>query len=231
MNGKCWYTEAPQAGTDTDVDHFRPKNSVKGVSRSLPESDEIESHPGYWWLAFEPNNYRFSCIVANRPRRDIETGHLGGKVDEFPISNEDQRAWTPDDDYKEEQPLLIDPCNPAEIALITFAANGEALESHSETEMPRLHKKAHRSIALYHLNHTDFVKARMEIRDKLQRSIEDAHRYYQRLDTADAVVENAYMRAVEVLREACDIKSPFSSFAVAILKPYRTEASLAPVFG
>lgn len=27
-NGNCWYTESPQAGTDVDVDHFRPKNRV-----------------------------------------------------------------------------------------------------------------------------------------------------------------------------------------------------------
>src|SRR5687768_8852784 len=124
MHGKCWYTESLQVGTDTAVDHFRPKNSVKDVIH--PEKGE--KHIGYWWRAFDADNYRLSCIVANRARRDVETGLVGGKVDEFPIWSEDERAWTPDDNCDDEQPLLIDPCKSAEVALITFSENGEAVE-------------------------------------------------------------------------------------------------------
>jgi hypothetical protein len=228
MRGKCWYTEAPQAGagTDTDVDHFRPKNAVKGVRKN----DTNEEHPGYWWRALEPDNFRYSCIVANRPRRDIETGHVGGKVDEFPIWDEKTRAWKPDDDCNAEQPLLIDPCNPAEVALITFAENGEATARHNKSERPRYFAKADCSIKLYHLNHSEFVKARIGIRDKLVKYIEDARRYYKQLDDADANTEHAYMRTIEHLREARNEYSPFSSFAVAFLEPYRLDDSLAPVF-
>jgi len=226
MHGKCWYTEAPQAGTDTDVDHFRPKNAVKGVRKPGTNED----HPGYWWRAFDPANYRYSCIVANRRRRDLETGHVGGKADEFPIWHESQRAWCPTDDCRNEQPLLIDPCEPAEVALITFAENGEARERYSESEKPRLHKKAKLSIELYHLNHTDFVKARTSIRDRLRQFIDDARWYYQKLDDADAKTEHAYARAIQQLREACSERAPFSSFAIAILQPYRLDESLAAVF-
>ena len=79
MHGKCWYTEALQTGTDTDVDHFRPKNSVKDIYHA----DTGEKHSGYWWRAFDPANFRFSCIVANRPRRDIVTGHVGERSMSF----------------------------------------------------------------------------------------------------------------------------------------------------
>ncbi len=225
MAHKCWYTEAPQIGTDADIDHFRPKNAVKDVSRPSGEK-----HPGYWWLALEPANFRFSCIVANRRRRDVETGVVGGKADEFPLWDEDTRAWTPSDDYDLEQPLLIDPCNPAEVALITFSENGEATTRYNKTEKPRLFTKADRSIKLYHLNHSDFVKARISIRDTLKKCIEDAQRYYKRLDDANTDTERAYARAICYLRKARSEKAPFSSFASAVLEPYRSDDSLIPVF-
>src|SRR5450759_1531684 len=41
--GKCWYVECKNPGTDNDIDHFRPKLGVK----------EDDTHPGYYWLAFE----------------------------------------------------------------------------------------------------------------------------------------------------------------------------------
>ena len=228
MHGKCWYTEALQAGTDTDVDHFRPKNSVKNVYKP----DTHEEHPGYWWRAFDPSNYRYSCIVANRLRRDIETRRVGGKADEFPLWDESERAWTPDDDCNIEQPLLIDPCNPADVALITFAENGEAVERHNKDERPKLYEKACSSISLYHLNHSDFVRERIRIRDSLTKNIEDVIRYYRKLGTAesDADDDHAYMRAIEQLRQACSERAPFSSFASAFLRPYRLDERFEGIF-
>lgn len=226
MNHKCWYTEAPQTGTDTDVDHFRPKNSVRGVCK--PGSGE--KHPGYWWRAFDPTNYRYSCIVANRRRRDIETGYVGGKADEFPLWDENNRAWSQADDCDTEQPLLIDPCNPADVALVIFGEDGEAKPRHEESERPRFFAKADRSIKLYHINHTDFVKARIGLRDSIMKHVGDARRYYKRLDSGDANADHAYMRAIEELREACKGTSPFSGFVVEILNPFITEECLAGVF-
>jgi hypothetical protein len=226
MHGKCWYTESLQVGTDTDVDHFRPKNSVKNVKRKGTQ----ESHPGYWWKAFDPQNYRYSCIVANRLRRDVETGIVGGKADEFPLWDEKERAWIPSDNCEDEQPLLIDPCNAAEVAWITFADNGEATEKYHRDDKPKCFEKANQSILLYHLNHPDFVRERIKIRDNLRKSIEDAKRYYQKLDEGDATVSFAYQRAIEALRQACSEKAPFSSFAIAMLRPYSFHDFLEGVF-
>ena len=226
VGNKCWYSEAPLAGSDKDVDHFRPKNAVRDVYRT----GTGEKHPGYWWLAFSPSNYRLSCAIANRKRRDLETGSVGGKGDEFPLFNEDKRAWIDIDDYFQEQPLLIDPCNAGDVTLITFSENGEAIERYSEQTKPRLFKRAEKSIELYHLNHTDFVKERIQIRDRIQRNIEDAQRFYRQLETGDSNVSHAYGRAIEALREACNIRSPFSGFAAAMLFPYREDESLEGVF-
>jgi hypothetical protein len=228
MHGKCWYTEAMQIGTDTDVDHFRPKNSVKDVKNA----ETHEKHPGYWWRAFDPSNYRYSCIVANRLRRDLETEIVGGKADEFPLWLESERAWCPEDDCNAEQPLLIDPCNPVDVALITFAENGEATERYNKETKPKLYEKANRSKMLYHLNHSDFVKERIKIRDNIMENIEDAQRYYRKLgtDKADADDEHAYRRAIEHLRKVCSEEAPFSSFAIAMLRPHRLDESLEGVF-
>jgi hypothetical protein len=227
-HGKCWYTEALQAGTDTDVDHFRPKNSVRG----LKKSDTQEEHPGYWWKAFEAENYRFSCIVANRLRRDIETGIVGGKADEFPIWDESARAWCPDDDCDKEQTLLIDPCIPAEVALITFAENGEATERYSKEDRPKLFEKAYKSIKLYHLNHSDFVNERIKIRDQIFSLVRDAKRFYKKLGTEDSDADNdyAYGRTIEQLRQLCDESAPFSGFAISMLHPHSFDESLVGVF-
>jgi hypothetical protein len=231
FHGKCWYTEAPQdmAGTDSDVDHFRPKNAVRGVKRTKADGTE-EEHPGYWWLAFEASNYRFSCIIANRPRRDLETGLVGGKVDEFPIWDEKLRCWKKTDCIDDEQPSLIDPCKSTEVALLMFAENGEITTRYSKDDKKRLFEKADNSIKLYHLNHTNFVKARLEIRDELEKHIKDARRYYKKLDKGDATNDHAYERAIEQIRKTISIKSPFSGFAYAFIQKFKHEECLEAVF-
>jgi len=191
-----------------------------------------KKHGGYWWHAFDPDNYRFSCIVANRLRRDVEMGTVGGKADEFPLWLENKRAWLPEDNCDDEQPLLIDPCKSSEVALITFSESGEAVERYKEKNNKRFYKKANTSIRLYHLNHTEFVRERIKIRDNVLKYVEDAQKYYKNLgkDDSDANDEYAYERSIEQLRQYCGESAPFSSFAIAILRPYRLEESLEGVF-
>jgi hypothetical protein len=160
FNSKCWYTESPQAGTDVDVDHFRPKKRVAELR------SKEKTHPGYWWLVFKLENYRYSCIVANRRRRDVETDKTGGKADYFPLWDEDKRAWTPDCDCDEEQPLLLDPCKASDVVLISFKDDGEAMPRHSEEKRPKAFIRAKESIKFYNINHSDFKKARIELRDE-----------------------------------------------------------------
>ena len=57
-HGKCWYCECKEIRSDNPVDHFRPKNRVA----------DCDGHEGYWWLAFDWHNYRFSCTYCNSRR-------------------------------------------------------------------------------------------------------------------------------------------------------------------
>src|SRR3954447_3584099 len=73
--GRCWYCDMRQVRSDMPVDHFRPKGRVA----------EEKSHPGYWWLAFDWKNFRYSCTFCNSRRVDVDSGSEGGKQDHFPL--------------------------------------------------------------------------------------------------------------------------------------------------
>ena len=60
-NQKCWYTESVNAAAHCHVDHFRPKKEA------LDEAGDNKG--GYWWLAFEWRNYRFSGPAPNVKKR------------------------------------------------------------------------------------------------------------------------------------------------------------------
>jgi hypothetical protein len=215
-HGKCWYTESPQQGTDVDVDHFRPKKRVA----ELVESEN--PHPGYWWLAFAPSNYRYSCIVANRRRRDVATGHTGGKADHFPLSDEADRAGTPEANCDAERPLLIDPCKPGDPQLIAFKEDGEAMPRFPE-EQKYKYNKADISITLYNINHSEFVNARIALLDQIERLRRDAQRFYARLETGDADHEEGYRRAITELAKLRAPNAPYSAFCSAMMDRYRHE--------
>lgn len=90
FHNKCWYSEAQEAVSAYHVDHFRPKGQVTDVGRINPE-------PGYWWLAFNWENYRICGQLINVKKNDV-----------FPLIN-GHRA-TPDDpqSMKLEAPALLD---------------------------------------------------------------------------------------------------------------------------
>ena len=212
-DGKCWYTEAKQEGTDTDVDHFRPKKRVNKLVRNK------QPHPGYWWLAFKLSNYRFSCIYANRRRKDIETAETGGKADHFPIWEEKRRAWCETDNCDLEEPVLLDPCKVADTKLLMFNANGEAMPRNDKKKEPKKHERAALSIELYNLNHSDFRKARIVLRDQVYDLLEKAEKYYMQLETEGQTAHDAYEDALERLIDLTSAKAPYSRFCWEMIRP------------
>jgi uncharacterized protein (TIGR02646 family) len=59
---KCAYCEGnPLVTGDGTIDHFRPKVEVKGKGNK-----KTIHRPGYWWLAYDWNNWLFSCLKCNR---------------------------------------------------------------------------------------------------------------------------------------------------------------------
>ena len=115
-NGKCWYCEAKTERAVSDVDHFRPKATVT-VYRT-----KLDDHEGYYWLAYDWKNFRYSCQRCNRPEKD-EDMVLRGKANEFALVNEAQRKNTPDNNNEEES-LIIDPCVESDTTLLAHLLNG-----------------------------------------------------------------------------------------------------------
>jgi hypothetical protein len=224
FNYKCWYTESKQQGTDVDVDHYRPKNRVAELQNNDPQ------HYGYWWLAFELSNYRYSCIVANRRRRDIETDIVGGKADSFPILDEAHRVWDQNGNIEDEQPILLDPCKLSDVRLITFRENGEAMARENETTKPRQFQRADVSIKYYNLNHSDFVRARILLRDEMNDLLKNAKRFYNKLETGDATHDHAYETTIQRLRSFTNPNAEFSSFCLAYLENFKHEDFIAGAF-
>lgn len=105
---KCIYCERPLAGetagsAEQDVEHFRPKKNVKTWprrGRTYPFPTGSASPGGYYWLAYDPENYAAACKPCN--------GTL--KSDNFPVlAARGAQGATVGELTKSEKPLLIYP--------------------------------------------------------------------------------------------------------------------------
>jgi len=89
--GKCAFCETDALTVSPgDVEHYRPKAAVEGEA----------THNGYYWLAYNIENYLPSCGNCNS----------SGKMNKFPVSG--TRAYGPNDQLTAEQPDLLNPFDP-----------------------------------------------------------------------------------------------------------------------
>lgn len=156
---KCWYCEAEEIRSDMPVDHFRPKGKV----------EESVHHDGYWWLAFDWENYRCACTFCNSKRNLEET--QGGKGCHFPIFNEGSRATSSADNYNDEQPAILDPCDPDDDRLIWFDSDGvpEPINGANNEQT----QKVNNSTKIFHLHETKICRKRNKIRLDVKRYVDD----------------------------------------------------------
>ncbi|MGC1330855.1 MAG: hypothetical protein WA878_11780, partial [Pseudomonas sp.] len=119
VGNKCWYSEIGLGGADPNVDHFRPKGRVIEVNDEMAKTGQ--KLDGYWWLAFEPLNFRLSSQHSNQRRVDEDTN--GGKADFFPVRGDRTPTGTP---YMQifEDVLPLDPCSASDVSLIWFDPEG-----------------------------------------------------------------------------------------------------------
>jgi len=161
----CWYCETQWIRDDGAVDHFRPKNKVA----------EDANHPGYWWLAFKKENYRFCCKYCNEFRVGREGGADGGKAAQFPLLGGGVRATCEADDLIDERAALLDPIESGESSKIAFTRDGGVMPRKSEADDEEEYERARASIEAYNLPHNRLVTARAQICDQ-------AHTHFQNID-------------------------------------------------
>jgi hypothetical protein len=167
--GKCWYSEAQDVMSDRDVDHFRPKNKAINVN-GTPRSDE----EGYWWLAYDYENYRFSSQYANQKRRDKfkKKKVTGGKGDRFPLFAGSPVAKTKNR-CCDEQIMLLDPCDPNDPGLLTFDSKGVAMPDASAILDPDDKVRVEVSIMIYNLDYSTLEEFRERMWGLCQRKIDE----------------------------------------------------------
>lgn len=205
FHSKCWYTESKNPGCDMDIDHFRPKGEVY----------ESNVHPGYWWLAFDWHNYRFSCQFSNRLRKDPKTDIKGGKGTHFPLFIEGSRACSEEDDCDEEIRVLLDPCSPIDPQLLSFEIDGKPTINSEFSGDPDAVRRVEVSKQLMNIDFHTFNDERQKLYMKIRRRIRDADKYFQLGNT------QAFSDAVRDLASWTKRIEPYSSAARIYLRGFR----------
>ncbi|MER0396116.1 hypothetical protein ABRZ58_08450 [Vibrio vulnificus] len=224
---KCWYSEAPRIMTDFDVDHFRPKGAVKKTKKRYAKrrvGKTSQKHNGYWWLAYEAKNYRYSCIYANRPREE------GGKHDYFPLLNEAARVWSPNTlaNHATEAPKLLDPCSPNDVTLLSYERNpGRVVSRYDKVSNPVAFSRVRESAKRYNLNSKTITGARLGVIKDVKAALLLLESVWGLPHQHQVTLAGSIRDMENKLVDACDRKSAFSASAVAFVRPKRNEPWLA----
>lgn len=202
FENKCAYCENFLEESGWNVEHFRPKGRLA----------EIENHPGYYWLTYDWNNLLPSCIPCNQYRKDYPTwedrtfGTTGGKVDHFPIDDENFRAFKPEDPIDKESPLLLNPCVDNPEKYFTYDVFGNILVLGDE-------KKAQKSIEIFNLNRKRLKKRRKII-------IEATIAFVKVIEDLKISGDSNYLAVVQLFELKCLAQNCVFSASAKCVKKY-----------
>ncbi len=195
-NRKCWYTESKNPGCLNDVEHYRPKAKV------TDSAGHVEHW--YWFLAFNPINYRLSSQISNRLNINLVLGATGGKGNKFPLLAGSPRA-TDLAGLPIEQPVILDPCSEADTELLEFQPDGRPVLSmrHSGDLVAR--ERVEQSKLLLNLDYGTFNEDREALYNKIRRLVERGDRY----------IEDGIPAIDDVLNDLRDLMSPDAEYSKA----------------
>jgi hypothetical protein len=208
---KCWYCEGHDIRSDGVIDHFRPKRGVYGVP----------SHPGYWWLALDPTNFRYCCTYCNSRRLDAARNTSGGKENQFPLFDENVRAYPEERPDKERnEVILLDPTLASDTLLLYFGDDGDVQPRFPKSGARNL-TRVKSSIKIYHLDHSDLIDERLELLNRIKHNIDLGKSYYSAWLNGDESAKVAFDAAVESLKELVKDTAEFATAARDMIKGQR----------
>lgn len=140
--GKCWYSEARDIYSYYHVDHFRPKKKALDINNV--------DQGGYWWLAFDWENYGLVGSVGNSKKGDY-----------FPVKRHKAKLAT--DPINDEVFYLLDPSKKEDVKLLNFEETGKAIPTASEKAANWSYTRANETIEWYDLNYEDLKEERKRI--------------------------------------------------------------------
>lgn len=171
VGNKCWYSEVDLTGADPNIDHFRPKNRVKEIDIDTLTVNGVETN-GYWWLAFEPLNFRLACMHSNQRRVDETTE--GGKWDFFPVEGARAAELTALD-LITERILPLDPCSATDVSLIWFGPDGTpGFRNWRRSPTPYEEKRLKVTIWLFHLDKIEISTQRVNAIEEIKSDLKYA---------------------------------------------------------
>ncbi|MCK9391373.1 MAG: hypothetical protein WCW53_02155 [Syntrophales bacterium] len=193
--GKCWFSEARGACQYWEVEHFRPKGAAKNI-------DGTKRPDGYWWLAFEWQNFRLSGGVTNRKK-----GYY------FPLRPGTHFATSGNRNIDDEDPYLLDPTKQEDPPLLIFNRNGDVNPTPGTSSWDT--ERARVSIIRYKFQkHEEFVEARREIWAKCELEINKCRNFLRQQDSNPSATNRQKIRdQINKLREMGDFFSEFSAVA------------------
>lgn len=201
--GKCWYCESSTTRSYPHVDHFRPKGAVK----------EVSDHLGYWWLAFDPGNYRFSCAWCNSK----------GKGKKFPVADEKNRCFHEQDTLDDEKPVLLDPIDPRDPELLAFQPTGGVIPAALDTRGFE-YSRADQTIRILLLVHQDIVERRFAVSVSVRTVVKRANRSLPRCKD-DNESRELFAECVKEILAMIDERAEYSAAARATLAACCVESS------
>jgi hypothetical protein len=151
VGNKCWYTETEIIGSPLVVDHFRPICD-------------------YWWLSYNPFNYRVACHWSNSSQTNSLYDCVGGKGDNFPLLAPGIRALN-EDDLGNERPVILDPCNEIDCRSLAFQADGRPVLNPLFKDDEIMTQRVEQSKILLNLDHPDFNSKRAQLCSEISQSV------------------------------------------------------------
>lgn len=204
---KCWYSEAFEAVSRYDVDHFRPKGSAR-VSRT-------ETTDGYSWLAFEPSNFVLAGQLCNQANREYSDATVG-KANWFPLYDPTSAATLANRDCGAESPILLDPTNPDTPCLLEFNEDGTVQPN--DTFTADYKEQINWAIELLGIRQTQLNDARRQHRATCRAFIRVYKGIFRKAPSARTQEEKDSLTTIaEQLMEFGSAKAQFSATARALL--------------
>ncbi len=195
-NRKCWYTESKNPGCLNDVEHYRPKAKVTDGTGHVEH--------WYWFLAFNPINYRLSSQISNRLNSNAVLDATGGKGNKFPLMPGCPRA-TNVAALAAEQPVILDPCSSSDTELLDFLPDGRPVLSMRHAGDPVAKERVDRSKLLLNLDYGSFNEDREKLYNKIRKLIQ----------RGDGYIENGVPAIEDVKSDLRELMMPDAEYSKA----------------
>lgn len=192
MKRKCWYSESVNDFTHCHVDHFRPKLKAVG--------EDKKDYGGYWWLAFDWTNYRYSGPAGNIRKRDY-----------FHVNANKANSYN--DSIEDEDIRFLDPTEPGDPEKLKFDNEGVVSPKEMDTNK-RDYVNAEYTIRRLNLNIEGLVEGRRDRYRTAARIIRSIERLLAKQDANFTPARRQLIKSKQ--KELLSLANKYSPYSAAV---------------